>query len=102
MDAGDIRSRPASPEGTSSLRKSNDLFAAQLVLPTVDSYSRSHLRHEGWERGGEWPRQGLGPNNNSDYTNKNNWGAAFVRPIFLSFASRFYPPVIGNSAQEPQ
>ena len=102
MNAGDVRSRQCGTEGKPALHKSNGMFAAQLVLPTSASYPRSHLRQEGRERGGEWLRQGLGPNNNSDYTNKNNWGAALVRPIFLSFFRALLPPTIRSAAQEPQ
>jgi hypothetical protein len=84
------------------LHKSNDVFAAQLVLATPASYSRSLLGQEGWERGGERPRQGLGLDNNSNDINKNNWGAAFVRPIFLPFFRVLPSPSIGRAAQEPQ
>jgi hypothetical protein len=85
MIAGDIRSLTGAEYEAASLHKSNGVFAAQLVLPTPASYPRSLLKEEGWERGGEWPRQGLGPNNKIKNTNKNNCWAAFVRPIFLSF-----------------
>jgi hypothetical protein len=84
MFAGDARSPARAGYGAKPLLKSNGVFAAQLVLLTPASYSRPLLMEEGWERGGEWPRQGLGPNNNIDNTNKNNCWAAFVRPIFLS------------------
>jgi hypothetical protein len=83
-----------------ALHKSNDMFAAQLVLAATASYSRWLLRQEGRERGSEWLRQGLGQNNNSDYTNKNNWGAALVRPIFLPFFRVYPTPSIGRAAQE--
>jgi hypothetical protein len=102
MNAGDQRSGPGVREEMAALRQSNGMFAAQLVLATAASYSRSLLRQEGRERGGEWLRQGLGQNNNSDYTNKNNWGAAFVRPIFLSFFRVIPPPSVRRAAQEPQ
>ena len=91
MKTGDIRSVEGGRAEEPSLRKSNGMFAAQLVLPAVDSYSRSTLRQEGSERGGERPRKGLVPHNNSDYTNKNNWGAALVRPIFLFRALALLP-----------
>jgi len=100
MTAGDIRSEEGGPVGVPSLRESNGLFAAQLVLPAVASYSRSHLRQEGSERGGEWARKGLVPHNNSIYTNKNNWGAALVRPIFLFCQVVQHPN--RRTAQEPR
>ena len=85
MKIGDHREGPGARAGAGRLHKSNDTVAAQLVPLTPSSYARAHLWEQGPERGGEWLRKGLGPDNNNDqYTNKNNW-AAFVRPIFLCF-----------------
>jgi len=81
------------------LQQSNDKVAAQLVRAGAGSYARAHLWEQGTERGGEWLRQELGPNNNYLYTNKNNW-AAFVRPIFLRGALPAIRQQTGR-AQEP-
>jgi len=86
-------------DGRPSLQQSNDKVAAQLVCAGPASYARAHLWEQGTERGGEWLRQGLGPNNNNIHTNKNNW-AAFVRPIFLRGASPTNRQQTGR-AQEP-
>jgi len=71
-----------------ALRQSNGLCAARLVRASTGTYARAHLSEQGTERGGEWLRQGLDPNNYNFHTNKNNWGAAFARPIFLPFFRR--------------
>ncbi len=85
MQVGDHRPGPGALAGSASLHKSNDKVAAQLVPHIPASYARALLWEQGSERGGEWLRKGLGPdNNNSLYTKKNNW-AAFARPIFLRF-----------------
>ncbi len=93
MQAGDHRNGPGARVAEASLHKSNGVVAAQLVPHTTASYARALLWEQGSERGGEWLRKGLGlNNNNSQYTNKNNW-AAVVRPIFLCFraAPRVFP-----------
>jgi hypothetical protein len=103
MQAGDVRSTRGAEVGDLPLHESNGLFAAHLVLPAAPSYSRSLLRQEGLERGGEGPGKGLVPhNNNTHYTNKNNWGAAFVRPIFLSFSHAFFLNSMQRATPEPQ
>jgi len=102
MNAGDVRSQRNGEMEMPALHKSNALFAVQLVAQTLASYPRTLLRQEGWERGGEWPRKGPVPNKNSNNTNKNNWGAALVRPIFLSFSRASFPGTTRRAAQEPQ
>lgn len=101
MQAGTVRSPQGGTVARLPLQQSNGLFAAQLVLPTCASYPDSLWGQEGSERGGEGPRKGLVPhNNNINNTNKNNWGAAFVRPIFLSFAHAFLPLLYQRTHQE--
>jgi len=93
--------RPQTRYQAGELRQSNGLVAARLVRASTGTYARAHLCEPGTERGGEWLRQGLDPNNYNFHTNKNNW-AAFARPIFLSIFCRAHalPPPARGLVQE--